>query len=308
MAPGADEAFELIPGDPGKLYETVADLTQYADLMIEAGKGLRQIDVTSGWSGPAADAFRKAYEPQPSRWLQAGDAFRDSANAVDGYAQTLSWAQDQAAAAASLWDSGGHANQTQAQQILTNAQDQLESAGTLAASAVSNAASLAPPAPGFWSGIGHSLESLGSSLAHGYAEAIHDPLEIGGAALIIGGGALASTFAGAPLGTMLVAEGVGMTIAGAVRERSEAEAQNASSAGSYSPPAPTSAPEVAALANQLGFSRAVSAPQVPFHSGGQAVYTDGSDYITPDGDGWKLVDGQGNVLGRYGWGLTSEAK
>jgi hypothetical protein len=73
----------LVPGNAESIYITEGALIQYGDLLVEAGTGLRQIDTTAGWSGAAADAFREVYHGQPSKWLQAGDAFHDAANALD---------------------------------------------------------------------------------------------------------------------------------------------------------------------------------------------------------------------------------
>jgi len=166
----------LIPGSPSDLYGMVGALTQYADLLQEAGKGLSQISTGSDWSGPAATAFWKAYQPQPSRWLQAGGAFRDAATSLDGYASTLSSAQQQALSAIKLWDSGNHAYQVQAQDLLRTARDEVDSAGDLAARAVSSAASLAPPAPGFFSQVGHLFSDAWDGVfGHGPAPAFQLP-------------------------------------------------------------------------------------------------------------------------------------
>ena len=92
----------LITGDPGAVYETEAQLRQYAEVLLEAGVGLRRIDTSDGWRGTAADAFRRIYDDQPGKWLRAGDAFQSAADALGGYAATLGWAQDAAATAIGL--------------------------------------------------------------------------------------------------------------------------------------------------------------------------------------------------------------
>jgi hypothetical protein len=46
------------------------------------------------------------FHGQPAKWLKAGDAFHAAAGALDGYASTLVWAQQQAAAAISVWNQG----------------------------------------------------------------------------------------------------------------------------------------------------------------------------------------------------------
>lgn len=301
MAGGSGQAGDpasLIPGNPEQLYSTVAGLIRYAGLLTEAGNGLRQIDAGSGWSGAAAEAYHRAYQAQPSRWLQAGDAFRAAAGALDGYAGVLRWAQQQAATAISMSQSGNPARQIEAEQILTDARGQLDSAGSQAASAVSKAAKLAPPAPGFWS-------QIGSSIASTAVASVSDPsglgLAVAGAAIQAGSIAMAPSVAPAL---------IGMGVGGAVANRGwqsidHTEQADADGAGvNYSPPAPASAQEMTERAGQLGFGRAVPPQQAPFDSHGQPVYTDGGGYITPDGDGWELLDQKGNRLGSYTWDLT----
>jgi hypothetical protein len=218
----------LVPGNAESIYTTEGALVAYGDLLVEAGTGLRQIDTTAGWSGAAADAFREVYHGQPSRWLQAGDAFHDAANALDNYAATLTWAQQQAAAAIELWNSG-KASHPAAAQTLASARGQLDSAGSAAASAVTKAADLAPPQPGFWSqvgsffsGLGHDATSAGGDILHAAETAGADTVDAlasfgnaalndpGGVAATVGGAALAGISAGGEgLGIALDATGVG---------------------------------------------------------------------------------------------------
>lgn len=96
----------LVPGDADAVRDTIRQLTVYGDALHNAGAGLRRIDTTEDWSGQAADAFRAFFHGQPSRWLDAGDAFHDASSALDGYVSTLIWAQRQAAEAIRLWNEG----------------------------------------------------------------------------------------------------------------------------------------------------------------------------------------------------------
>ena len=159
----------LITGDPGAVYETEAQLRQYAEVLLEAGVGLRRIDTSDGWRGAAADAFRRIYDDQPGKWLRAGDAFQSAADALGGYAATLGWAQDAAATAIGLWNAG---DKQAASDTLASAQSQLAAAGDAAAAVVGRARDQAPPGPSIWddltsgagsvlSGAGHFLSAAG---------------------------------------------------------------------------------------------------------------------------------------------------
>jgi hypothetical protein len=226
----------LIPGNAASIYQTEAELRQYGDLLHEAGAGLKRIDTSDGWKGAAADAFRAAYHGQPTKWLQAGDAFHEAADALNSYAATLIWSQNQAVDAINQWHAG---DKQGAGSTLSNARSQLASAGDEAARRVGQARDLAPPKPGFWSqlgddigsffsGAGHVLETAGETVLDAAASlanaAVHD---LGSVAEVVGGlalmdvaaggeflgGALDITGAGAVLGVPInvLAAGIGAT-------------------------------------------------------------------------------------------------
>lgn len=212
---------QLIPGDPESLYTTFGAMIQYSSLLEEAGKGLNSIDTNSGWSGPAADAFREAYSVQPTKWLQAGDAFKSAATALGNYAAMLSWAQQTAGDAITTWNSGKQNHQA-ATEMLAQARSQLSTAASEAAGTISKATKVFPGPPGilgdigsFFSGAWHGVEGgAKTALAdtvNGLASfgnaAIHDP---GGVAATVGGIALTGISAGGEgLGVVLDATGVG---------------------------------------------------------------------------------------------------
>jgi type VII secretion system ESX-1 substrate len=234
----------LIPGDPASIYQTEAELRRYGDLLAEAGKGLQRIDTAGGWSGPAADAFRGVFDGQPRKWLQAGTAFHAAADALNSYAESLTWAQGQAGTAIGQWNGGDHqaANGT-----LSRAEGQLTAAGSTAATAIGRARDLAPPKPGLWSRIGHDIGTALSDAGH-FAEDVgttvlsatasvgnamlHDPGSVGemlagtavmalGAGGEVGGFALDITGIGAALGvpvgvvsTAVMAGGAGLAVTG----------------------------------------------------------------------------------------------
>jgi hypothetical protein len=210
----------LIPGDADTVSRTAQALATYGDVLQLAGGGLQRIDTTAGWSGQAADAFRRVYHAQPGKWIRASDAFHEAANAVGAYASVLTWAQGQAGYAIKVWNAGNAYHQS-AVQILDSARSELDSAGNAAAATVNWAASLAPPEPGFWSrvgsffsGIGHGAEAVGDDLINGLASvgnaAIHHP---GADATTLAGIGLATISAGGDAGgVVLDATGIGAVV------------------------------------------------------------------------------------------------
>jgi hypothetical protein len=192
----------LVPGDANSIYGTVSALRTYGDLLTVAGQGLQGIDTSEGWSGPAADAFHKVFDGQPSKWTQAGTAFHDAALAMDNYAPTLTWAQQQASVAIGQWNSG-EANHDQAQQTLSHARQQLASAAQTANTAVGKARDMAPPKPGFWSRLGDDVTSIASDVGHG--------LENAGADIVNGAASIGNAAVQDPGDMLKVLGGVGLT-------------------------------------------------------------------------------------------------
>ncbi|MDT8913753.1 putative T7SS-secreted protein [Amycolatopsis sp. PS_44_ISF1] len=183
---------ELVPGDPGSVTSTLNAMRAYGDALHEAGEGLQKIDTTQGWTGPAGDAFRKVFEGQPGKWLEAGDCFHNAATALETYTSTLTWAQGQAAEAIRLWNDGetvtrqakakhqqdeqkagsslpfddsvGEGKRGAARDILTSARGQLKSAGDGANKAVGAARDKAPQKPGFWSRLRDDVTDIASDV------------------------------------------------------------------------------------------------------------------------------------------------
>src|SRR6478752_2415724 len=166
----------LVPGSVAELADLVWKLRAYGDSLIEAGEGLRRISTGDGWSGEA----------------------------VDRYASTLSWAQDQAVEAIRQYAMGeqqtttatnehnarvddynrvahsggtptpvpefhdpGAATRTAAHELLERARDQLRDAGDSAERTVSTARDRAPKEPGFWDKVGSALGDAGEWVLHG---------------------------------------------------------------------------------------------------------------------------------------------
>ncbi|MER7772108.1 putative T7SS-secreted protein [Kitasatospora sp. NPDC096140] len=239
---------ELIPGNPDAIDSTCAWLTGYGDTLHSAGMGLKRIDTVEGWSGPAGEAFRKAFKGTPGKWLEAGDCFHAAANALTSYQHALTWAQGQAADAIKQWDEAqaatstakveheeaeknaghpvqfndpGDSKRDAARHTLDNARSQLKTAGDNAANKIAKARDKAPEEPDwlddvgdFLSDAGDFLMDVGKTAAEDLASVgnamIHDP----GATLEVAGGlGLALLGAGGEVvGTALDATGVGAVI------------------------------------------------------------------------------------------------
>lgn len=203
----------LIPGDAATISRTQAALQAYGDLLHMAGEGLKRIDTTDGWSGDAADAFRKVFHGQPGKWLDAGDAFHDAAAALGSYLPTLTWAQGQAAEAINTWASGDAHHQA-AQDQLNSARSQLDGAGHAADAAVGKARDKAPKKPGFWSQLGDDIGGFLSDAGHfaeNVGETALDDLASVGNAMLHDPGSMADMAGGLVLATL----GAGGEVAGA---------------------------------------------------------------------------------------------
>ncbi|MBP0451112.1 hypothetical protein J5Y04_16400 [Kitasatospora sp. RG8] len=98
----SDDPKELVHGDAKKLGEVAGHLKKFHDAFEKTGTGLARLD-HEHWTGAAAEAFQKAFDPQPKQWLTAADACGKAAAALEAYAHTVTWAQGEAAEAARLW-------------------------------------------------------------------------------------------------------------------------------------------------------------------------------------------------------------
>nr|WP_234326066.1 hypothetical protein [Streptomyces sp. NRRL S-495] len=97
-----DDPKELVHGDAKKINESAAHLRKFHDAFEKTGTGLARLD-HEHWTGAAAEAFQKAFNPQPKQWLAAADACGKAAAALEAYAHTVVWAQGEAAEASRLW-------------------------------------------------------------------------------------------------------------------------------------------------------------------------------------------------------------
>jgi hypothetical protein len=209
---------DLVPGDPGAIADAVTQLYDYGVLLTEAGDGLSGIDTSAGWTGTAADAFRKRFDGLPQQWQEAGSCFMTAAKALDAYIPVLVWAQNTAGVAIQMWAQG---DKKGAQGTLSSAQSQLEAAANTANAAVAAAADKAPPEPGFWSDVGHFFSGIGHDIKTGAEDAVDALASLGNAVIqnpgadlgLVGGTLLAGISAsGEVLGVGLDLTGVGALV------------------------------------------------------------------------------------------------
>ncbi|GHB33687.1 putative T7SS-secreted protein [Streptomyces chryseus] len=98
----SNEPTELIHGSPAALEARAKHLRDFQKAFDNVGQGMRSLDA-GGWQGQAADAFRDKFGMHPKQWLGAADACEEASRALDAYADTVRWAQDQARAAIDLY-------------------------------------------------------------------------------------------------------------------------------------------------------------------------------------------------------------
>ncbi|MEU8888999.1 putative T7SS-secreted protein [Streptomyces sp. NPDC048442] len=102
---------ELIHGKPAEIRATAKNLRDFAAAFGRVGAGMKQLD-SSHWKGVAADTFRQKFAPLPTDWLHAADACGDAAKALESYVTTITWAQGQAREAIILYKEGQEASRT----------------------------------------------------------------------------------------------------------------------------------------------------------------------------------------------------
>ncbi|MER7079146.1 putative T7SS-secreted protein [Saccharopolyspora kobensis] len=236
----------LVPGFPDAVRETAAAMRAYGENLLEAGSGLQRIETSEGWEGEAADQFRSAFDGEPTKWLEAGDCFDEAAEALEQYAGTLAWAQEQAREAIIRWDVGetatnyaktqhdravaqaqeqappgspsvsmpfhdpGEAKRQEAREILDHARSQLASAGDQAADIVGRARDKAPDRSWLeqaWDAAGAVAGAAVNAVASFGNAMVNHPEMVAG---LVGGAALtAVSAAGETVGVALDATGVG---------------------------------------------------------------------------------------------------
>jgi type VII secretion system ESX-1 substrate len=150
---------QLIPGEPEQI---AADLRAMVDTVrkVDAtGDRLSRVDSVQ-WRGDASETFRAAYGPEPPKWVQVSEMLAEGGQSLADYGDTLSWGQGEAQRAIELYTQAQAATRSataahdtrvqfgipvgplvdpgaktaqEAQEILTNAREKVDEAGTDAA-------------------------------------------------------------------------------------------------------------------------------------------------------------------------------
>jgi hypothetical protein len=105
-----EQANELIHGNPGRILESAKHLKDFQAAFDKVGSGLKKVD-SSGWKGAGGDAFREKFGVHPAKWLHAADACETAGVALESYAETVKWAQQQAQQAIDLYKKGKKASE-----------------------------------------------------------------------------------------------------------------------------------------------------------------------------------------------------
>jgi uncharacterized protein YukE len=99
---------DLVHGDVAALHSTVTSLRSFASAFGETASGLGAVD-TAHWEGSAGEAFRAKFAQHPKQWSDAHEACGDAGEALSSYADTVAWAQGQAAQAIDMYNRGQQA-------------------------------------------------------------------------------------------------------------------------------------------------------------------------------------------------------
>lgn len=109
----SDDPKDLIHGDAKAIGRAAAHLKRFQAAFESAHSGLSRID-PGHWTGEGAEAFRTKFAPHPKQWLKAADACEKACGALERYAETVEWAQQQARDAIDLYRRGQSANKAAA--------------------------------------------------------------------------------------------------------------------------------------------------------------------------------------------------
>ncbi|MFC9492714.1 putative T7SS-secreted protein, partial [Streptomyces hydrogenans] len=102
-----------IYGSPEKIRSIAGQLRGFQKAFDNSGDGLKGLD-SSRLKGEAADALRTAVSTQPPKWFTGADACEKAAGAMEAFAGTVTWAQNQAQTAIEVWKEGVKASQNAA--------------------------------------------------------------------------------------------------------------------------------------------------------------------------------------------------
>ncbi|MFI6106064.1 putative T7SS-secreted protein [Streptomyces sp. NPDC051310] len=101
----SEEAGELVHGQASRITASAKNLRDFSAAFNMVGAGLKGLD-SAHWKGEAADTFREKFQPLPTDWLHAADAFEAAAAALTAYAAAVTAAQGMAREAIALFKQG----------------------------------------------------------------------------------------------------------------------------------------------------------------------------------------------------------
>ncbi|MGW5284358.1 putative T7SS-secreted protein [Streptomyces collinus] len=110
------EPSDLIHGKPSTIRDKAKHLLVFATAFEEVGVGMKAVD-SGGWKGRAADTFREKFALHPAKWLQSAAACQEAAGALNGFADTIEWAQGQAREAIRRYKQGKSASDAHREQV-----------------------------------------------------------------------------------------------------------------------------------------------------------------------------------------------
>ncbi|MFI5681630.1 putative T7SS-secreted protein [Streptomyces cellulosae] len=106
----SDLPVDLVHGSPSAIRSSAAHLKDFRKAFDTVGEGMRTLD-SSHWKGEAADTFREQFAMHPPKWLHAADACDKAGKALEDFADTVVWAQEQAREAIDLYEKGKKASE-----------------------------------------------------------------------------------------------------------------------------------------------------------------------------------------------------
>ncbi len=96
---------ELVPGEPAYVDDAAETLRTRGEKFDTVASDLRKIDV-GGWEGQASTSFQEMFSLEPPKWIKACEAMETVSGVLTEHAETLRWAQAQAAQAVEVWERG----------------------------------------------------------------------------------------------------------------------------------------------------------------------------------------------------------
>ncbi|QGK68896.1 hypothetical protein GIY23_04485 [Allosaccharopolyspora coralli] len=96
---------ELVPGQPAHVDDAAEMLGKQGEKFDIVARDLRKVDV-GGWQGQASTSFQEMFSLEPPKWIKACEALETVSGVLTEHAETLRWAQAQAAQAVEIWERG----------------------------------------------------------------------------------------------------------------------------------------------------------------------------------------------------------